>query len=484
MSTPLSGNLEEDSQTLRSYVKTNSLDDVIRILDSLTNTELLYHITSRNTPIDMAVARGNLKIFNLIMDTVHRLEGNDGIRRALEFNEYKLFTFASASDLNLSIQRVIINKMNEIDGSEGVMKMIREKNYKCLVLAVKYNSVECIKVIIETIDKIKGKDEVSLAIHCRNDYLFIESLHLNNTDIFIFLLDTIGEYDDQQRILNTVHINNNHLFLSSSSKGLSKIYGSLIEYVQKYEGDEEVQRVIHFDRDYAIKVCVKMNHLDLYNLIVTLTTDIGMSIHSDNYYVFRTSVKTRKELTYHILDTIYSLEGLEGVNEMFHCDESIFETNTEDYFELYSRVGFLEGMVGYVFTNFGHIELNEEFKRRFIENGWLFFLNLQETMDTALSYSTALCEFYKYGMEFEHIIGNLVNCKDKSLPNLAVIRRILWQFKDITLVDPWMNMDQACKAISSITPEDIDRACSDRSLLHHKKKFHERSVNISDYRSY
>jgi hypothetical protein len=471
MSTPLSGNLEEDSQNLKRSVKTNSLDDVMRILDSLTNTELLYYFTRDATPIDEAVARGKLKIFNLMMDTVYRLEGNDGIRRILEFKNYRLFVLASS--VNLSIQRVIINKMNVLDGSEGVMKMIRKKKYKCLFGALIYMSLERIKLIIETIDKIKGKDEVSLAIHTRDDLLFTKCLEKENTEVFIFLLDTIGEYDDQQRILNTVHINNNHLFLSSSSNGLSKIYGSLIEYVQKYEGDEEVQRVIHFDRDYAIKVAAENNYVNLYNLIVRLTSDIGMSIHSDNYYVFRTSVKSHPKIANHILDTIYSLEGLEGVSNMVHCDESIFITNKR----------LLLVVVGYIFVNFGPIELNEEFKRKFIENGWLFFINLQETMDTALSYSTALCEFYKHGMEFEHIIGNLVNCKDKSLPNLAVIRRLLWQFKGITLSDPWMNMDQACKAISSITPEDIDRACSDRSLLHHKKKIHERSVNINIFRS-
>jgi hypothetical protein len=91
---------------------------------------------------------------------------------------------------------------------------------------------------------------------------------------------------------------------------------------------------------------------------------------------------------------------------------------------------------------------------------WFKIVDSDGVKDVAHSYSLALCHLYESGLEIGPIISNLIDCKDKTLPNLAVMRLILQRFKGINIKYGWMTAKQACEKLQTITLDDIHKTCN------------------------
>lgn len=108
---------------------------------------------------------------------------------------------------------------------------------------------------------------------------------------------------------------------------------------------------------------------------------------------------------------------------------------------------------------YGHTLIPDDYLY-IVKEEWFKILESQSVKDVEESYSLGLCNLYNQRIEFDLIIGKLIDCEDKTLANLAVIRLILRRFKHIDLNSGWMDMGRACKELKKITPKDVHKVCN------------------------
>jgi hypothetical protein len=166
------------------------------------------------------------------------------------------------------------------------------------------------------------------------------------------------------------------------------------------------------------------------------------------------------------IETIWSEEGEEGVKILLNT--SLTEWNLPDDVDFNRGLSRGEGInLNQVFSLFlgicGPTCIPEKFKG-VMERLWFTVLDSKEVKDTSIMYTQTFCYLYNRGLELGPIIAKLLNNKDLSLTNLAVLRRLLKTFKEVPMKEGWMIQDQAYQKLSKITMDDIHKACTSRTI--------------------
>jgi hypothetical protein len=315
---------------------------------------------------------------------------------------------------------------------DGKQNMIHSDEDFAFKQAVESGLYDIVKLLLENTNG-DGKQKM---IHLDEDFAFKEAVESGLYDIVKLLLE--NTHGDGKQIM--IHSNRDFAFREASSLGQL----DFLEIVLENTNGDGKQKMIHLDEDFAFKEAVSFGSFGLVKLLVENTYGDGKQkmIHFNQDEAFKEAVK------FYRFDVVKLL--LENTDDLLTnpLENWLPNLNERQRNELLLLVFEIYG------PNVIPLEYLDVVK---VE--WIKIVDSKSVEDVAHKYSLAMCNLYESELEISPIISNLIDCKDKTLANLAVIRLILRRFKGININDGWMTTDQACEKLQSITLDDIHKTC-------------------------